>query len=330
MSRKDFPKISILIPVFNGTNYLGEAIDSALSQTYSNYEVIVIDDGSTDQTWQVIQSYGSHLRGIRKENGGVASALNRGIQEARGDYIAWLSHDDLFLPNKLERQIIFLQGNPQFQACYTDYYLIDARGNLTGEIQSPWYPRLQAIRVLFRRGYINGSTMVIKRTCFDRIGLFSAKWRYTQDTEMWLRLLEHFEIGRVPEKLGKLRFHPEQGSRNVESHIVEAQAMYREIFEKLLKSGIFTREAGFSNDPRGIAEAYNWLGNAMALGHGWYDFADNQYERSVTIYPVWNNPARWNRMMNQGRRVLKQARKKVAKQVRRITARILPAALNLI
>ena len=99
------PKISVIIPVYNGQNYLREAIDSVFTQTYKNYEMIVVDDGSTDKTWEMIQSYGSHLYGIQKENGGVASALNCGIRHASGEYIAWLSHDDLFLPNKLERQV---------------------------------------------------------------------------------------------------------------------------------------------------------------------------------------------------------------------------------
>lgn len=159
------PKVSVIIPVYNGQNYLREAIESVFAQTYRNYELIVVDDGSNDGTWDIIQSYGPRVCGIRKENGGVASALNCGIRESSGDYIAWLSHDDLFLANKLDRQVEFLRRFPDFKACYTDYYVIDEDGKILREVETPWYPRLEAMRVLFGRVYLNGSTMLIERSC---------------------------------------------------------------------------------------------------------------------------------------------------------------------
>jgi glycosyltransferase involved in cell wall biosynthesis len=313
---KTSPKISVIIPVFNGQNYLREAIDSVLSQTYKNYEIIVVDDGSTDETWKIIQSYGSSLLGIQKENGGVASALNCGIQHASGKYIAWLSHDDLFLPNKLERQIIFLNQFPQFKACYTDYYSIDENGRIIIEIETPWYPRDQALRALFGRAYINGSTMLIERTCFDRVGWFSEKLRYTQDTEMWLRLLRHFEIGRVPEKLGKGRMHPVQGSINVEVHRTEAESMYREIFEKFRIAGIFPKLVAATQDPRAIARAYTWLGDTMSIHRGWYTFANEQYIRSVDLHPSWRNPAHIKRIINKVRSLLRPCYRFIRRSIR--------------
>lgn len=316
MAEGALPKVSVIIPVFNGTNYLGEAIDSVLSQTYKNYEIIVVDDGSTDETWAVIQSYGSSVRGIHKENGGVASALNYGIRKATGDYIAWLSHDDLFLPEKLQRQVTFLREFKQFKACYTDYYEIDAHGDIVREIETPWYPREQAIPMLFARVYVNGSTMMIERTCFDRMGLFSERWRYTQDTEMWLRMLRQFEIGRVGEKLGKLRVHPSQGSCGIESHNTEAQVMYIEIFEKLLREGVFTEFREFPNNPQVFAMAYTWFADTMAIHHGWFDFADEQYAHAIALYPVWHNPARVKRVGNCVRRFLWPMRQMLAQKIR--------------
>ncbi len=124
----EHPLVSVVIPVFNGTNYLAEAIESVLEQTYPAIEIIVVDDGSTDGTWDLIQSFGDRVRGIRKPNGGVASAMNRGIREAAGRHIAWLSHDDLFLPEKLARQVRFLQESDGFAACYTDYRIIGPDG----------------------------------------------------------------------------------------------------------------------------------------------------------------------------------------------------------
>jgi glycosyltransferase involved in cell wall biosynthesis len=94
------PKVSIIIPVYNGEDFLSQAINSVLAQTYQNIEVIVVDDGSTDGTRQIIESYGKKIIAIHKSNGGVASALNVGIQHATGEYIAWLSHDDIFYRKK--------------------------------------------------------------------------------------------------------------------------------------------------------------------------------------------------------------------------------------
>ena len=101
------PKVSIIIPVYNGSNFLSEAINSALSQTYQNIEIIVINDGSCDNgaTEKIALSYGDKIKYISKENGGVSSALNTGIKAASGEWISWLSHDDIYSPDKIEEQI---------------------------------------------------------------------------------------------------------------------------------------------------------------------------------------------------------------------------------
>lgn len=106
------PKVSIVIPVYNGANYLKEAIDSALAQDYGNYEVIVVNDGSNDsgETEKIALSYGDKIRYLKKENGGVATALNFAIEKAEGEYVSWLSHDDAYFSNKLSSQIAALNA----------------------------------------------------------------------------------------------------------------------------------------------------------------------------------------------------------------------------
>src|SRR5689334_22845299 len=115
------PKVSIIIPVYNGSNYLHEAIDSALAQTYKNIEVIVVNDGSTDEgaTDKVALSYGDRITYISKQNGGVSTALNVGIQSSTGVFIAWLSHDDVFLPHKIELQVDVMFRNSWASVCYS-------------------------------------------------------------------------------------------------------------------------------------------------------------------------------------------------------------------
>ena len=108
--QRDF-KVSIIIPVYNGSNFIKQSIKSAINQTYKNIEIIVVNDGSTDngRTENIVKEFGDKVRYICKKNGGVASALNLGIKEATGEYISWLSHDDIYKPNKIEKQIEMLE-----------------------------------------------------------------------------------------------------------------------------------------------------------------------------------------------------------------------------
>ena len=292
MTQQRTKLISVIIPVYNGANYVREAIDSVLHQTLDDYELIVVDDGSTDDTPAIVQSYGVGLTYIRQKNQGVAAALNNGIGHSQGNYIAWLSHDDVFLPNKLECQIQFLKRFQKFKACYTDLYIIDSNGTIIREVVTPWYPRQKAIRALFGHVYIDGSSMLIERSSFDTVGLFNEEYRYTQDTEMWIRMLRRFEIGRVPEKLLKSRVHPNQGSRNVEPHVAEELIMYKEAFEKLAITDVFPEFAQSTNHERCMARAYKWFGDTMAFYRRRYTFADEQYRQSVALWPSWSNPAR--------------------------------------
>ena len=108
------PLVSIIIPVYNGSNYMREAIDSALAQTYENIEILVVNDGSSDRgrTEAIAKEYGDKIRYIYKENGGVSSALNVGIRHMRGEYFSWLSHDDVYTPDKIEKQVEALSRLP--------------------------------------------------------------------------------------------------------------------------------------------------------------------------------------------------------------------------
>ena len=103
------PLVSIIIPVYNGENYLREAIDSALAQTYKNIEIIVVNDGSKDKTDEICKSYGSRIRYFKKENGGVSTALNLGIKKMNGEYFSWLSHDDLYYDDKIKVEVDYLR-----------------------------------------------------------------------------------------------------------------------------------------------------------------------------------------------------------------------------
>ncbi|MBV8544984.1 MAG: glycosyltransferase, partial [Acidobacteria bacterium] len=181
------PRVSIIIPVYNGANYMREAIDSALAQTSSEVEVIVVNDGSRDggATAEIARSYGDRIRYIEKENGGVSSALNRGIAEMRGRWFCWLSHDDRHLPEKVSTQLAFLDRNPEARIVGCNFEIIDEHGRVTSEFREHLSIVRTGREVL--SSWIYGCGLMIDRAALIDAGLFNESNRTTQDLEMWLR-----------------------------------------------------------------------------------------------------------------------------------------------
>jgi glycosyltransferase involved in cell wall biosynthesis len=214
------PLVSIIIPVYNGANYVDKAIQSALAQTYQNIEILVINDGSCDcgATDDVIKQYGSRVRYIKKENGGVATALNLGIREMHGEYFSWLSHDDFYLPNKITSQINFLATlNFSDVVVYSNHYnLIEATGALF-LIRHRMHRDLDfRAREIVANNQIHGCSLLIPRKAFEQVGLFDEKLRVAQDYEMWFRIAQKFQFrysdetvvtGRVHDKQVGVRLH---------------------------------------------------------------------------------------------------------------------------
>jgi len=170
---RDFPVVSVIVPVYNAGDTLVGTIKSLLNLDYprDKLEIIIVDDGSTDSTREIIHSYGSRIIPIWKENGGVASALNVGIQQARGEYIAWLSHDDMFLPYKIERQVEFFIRNPSYNFCYGNYIVVDEKGTKLYEVKSSQLSGYKARQQLLISSYIHGCTTLIHRNCFEKVGI---------------------------------------------------------------------------------------------------------------------------------------------------------------
>lgn len=231
------PKVSIIIPVFNGSKYLREAIVSSLAQTYKNIEIIIINDGSNDggQTEEVAMSFGDKVRYFYKENGGVGSALNFGIQKMTGEYFSWLSHDDVYYPFKVERQIKYLEKSdfPKI-ILYSDYDCIDqdSRFLFSYRIKNIKPGRLQYQLVV--GSPINGCTLLIPKICFEKVGVFDEKLKTTQDYDLWFRLAEHYQFKHIAEPLIQSRYHAEQGSLTIGTHNQECNKLYISFLNKLL------------------------------------------------------------------------------------------------
>lgn len=238
----DSPRVSIIIPVYNGSNYLNEAIDSALAQTYKHIEVIVVNDGSNDggKTEEIAVSYGDKIRYFVKENGGVSSALNTGIREMTGDYFSWLSHDDVYLPNKLELQISALKQEAAPVILYGDYYIINAKSEVIGLRRVQHLPPDQFLYSIITSFPVSGCTTLIPRLCFNEVGFFNEKLKTTQDYDMWIRLSKNYIFVHMPQALIKSRWHLEQGSRTMSKiHKAESNAFYIRCLEMFSAKTLF-------------------------------------------------------------------------------------------
>jgi len=202
------PRISVIIPCYNNKPYLRECLDSVLNQTFSDYEVIVVDDGSTDGTGEIIQSYLPRVRYLRQSNQGPAAARNAGIEAASGEYIAFQDADDLWYPEKLEMQLKFMEANPRFAWAYSDMCTFNEKQIL----QSSWFsdrPTHQGkvFEQLIYNNFIPTITVMVKKDALLSAGCFDSSFRSCEDKDLWLRMALQYEIGRLSRVLAKRRFH---------------------------------------------------------------------------------------------------------------------------
>lgn len=229
------PRVSIIIPVFNGANYMRLAIDSALAQTWANTEVVVVNDGSNDngETDQIARSYGDQISYIEKQNGGVASALNAGIAAMTGDIFCWLSHDDRHLPEKTERQVAEWERRSRPNAVLiSDYRLIDGSGATITYVRLDHKMLTLKPSYALLRGCIHGCSVFVPRALFKQIGKFDEGLRTTQDYDLWLRCYREFPFIHMPEILIESRWHDEQGSKKID-HAEEAAAFWKRVVDSI-------------------------------------------------------------------------------------------------
>lgn len=210
------PLISVVIPSYNYGRYLAQAIDSVLGQTYPYLEVIVVDDGSTDDSLSLLQSYREHIRWFQNQNGGVSAARNRGIRESRGELIAFLDADDAWFPEKLARQVELMK-DPQVGMVYCGLQLIDAGGHPLGRRTMGLRGRVLKELALLRPPGLpaSGSSPLVRRDCFERVGLFEVGLSTSADWDLWRRIACHYSIESICEPLVYYRLHSQAMHRNL-------------------------------------------------------------------------------------------------------------------
>lgn len=228
------PLVSIVMPVYNGTNYMRESIDSALNQTYKNIEVIVVNDGSSDNTDEIAKSYGDKIRYFTKENGGVGSAMNLALEKMKGDYFSWLSHDDAYYPDKVEKQVKYLDSlKDKNVVLYSDYALMNRHSQVTETIiQDHEALELKPEYAVLRSG-INGNTLLIPRKAFVDYGGFDEKLTCTQDYAKWYEISKTYKFIHMPEVLIKYRIHKGQDTIKNPKFITEGDDLWIKMMKDL-------------------------------------------------------------------------------------------------
>lgn len=210
------PLVSVIIPTYNYGRYVGQAIDSALAQSYTNQEVVVVDDGSTDDTRDRLAWYGDRIRVIHQENQGLSAARNTGIREARGDYVAFLDSDDSFHPRKTELQMAYLKLHPAVDLVGTEMF---------SDETIVWCPvdpeqlpaTLITLKAMAIKPRFAPSSVIAHKKCFETVGHFDTALRSVEDRDMWLRIGARFNMARLNIPLtwyritpGSMSSHPER------------------------------------------------------------------------------------------------------------------------
>jgi glycosyltransferase involved in cell wall biosynthesis len=278
--------VSVIIPSYNMARYLPQSVQSALAQSYTNLEIQIVDDGSTDDTPQLVRQWEGHprVRVHRQANGGLPHARNAGIARSKGSLIALLDADDIWVPDKLARQVPLFHGRPEVGVVYSDYARMDGEGRelpmATTHLHRGWVSG-----PLLIENFVPASSAVVRRECFERCGGFDVALRTGEDYEMWLRLSAHYQFDFVAAPTMRYRIHGAQMSTD-----------YRARYE----TGIRIMRTFLANNPdavdravvsRAWAHTYTGRGNVtLWRGHDRRN-ALRDYLRALAVrpgyWPAW-------------------------------------------
>jgi len=202
----DIPIVSVIMSVYNGERFLCEAIDSILNQSFSNFEFIIINDGSTDKSGDILESYDdARIRVIHQEKQHLTKSLNMGLRIARGKYIARMDADDIAMPTRLEEQVSFLDSHSDIAVVGCWAFLIDGTGKILKQLTFPCNDR-EIRRALIYTNPIIHPGVVIRKEALIKVNLYREEFKYAQDRDLWFRIMEHYKLANLPRFLMKLRF----------------------------------------------------------------------------------------------------------------------------
>lgn len=252
-----FPLVSIVLPTYNGCKYLRQSIESCLNQTYKNIELIVVDDGSTDATAEVVKSYqDKKIKYLRHEkNLGLPHALNTGFSKAKGEYLTWTSDDNYYTKDAIEVMTNFLNKKKDVGLVYADCYVIDEKGDVLR------YHQVSSIKKLYVECSV-WACFLYRRKVYEEVGEYNPQAKYFEDYEYWFRVREKFKIRRLNKCLYYIRKHknrltnylinlPHKNGRELEDRLLEMKKRYISLAERhFLYAERCFREGDYSSAKR--------------------------------------------------------------------------------
>lgn len=286
--------VSVIIPTYNRKEYICAAIDSVLSQTITTYEIVVVDDGSTDGTGELLrQRYGDQIRYFYQHNQGEAVARNRAIAESQGQLIALLDSDDVWHPNKLERQLQFFEAHPEVGLVSCQALVIDAAGESKRPtpIYAAFVPEIVPLETLILNSPLYCSSVIIRKACLDEVGVFEPTIRYGEDRDLFLRVAARYPVGYVSEPLVSLRSHQGAQSRL----LIPAEEMERRIRDRLkIIERVFPL---FTGDPKALESLRSRALAKEYVRAAIYDYVRGQFasgakrlsDAVALDYATWGN-----------------------------------------
>lgn len=201
--------VSVLLPIYNAERYLAEAIESVINQTFSDWELILTDDGSSDKSKEIIDSFLSKDKRIKsfsnEANLGLISTLNKGITFCSGKYIGRMDADDIMMPDRLEKQVSFLEENPTYGMCGSNAFVIDQQGELKGKIVNITSSDLLKINLLFSVPFVHPSVL-LRREVFDEFQ-YKPDYKHIEDYKLWVDVASRWDVANLPDFLLKYRWH---------------------------------------------------------------------------------------------------------------------------
>lgn len=240
------PTVSVIMSVYNGETYLKDAVDSVLGQTYGDLEFIVINDGSEDKTADILASYGDcRMHVVHQENRGLTKALNVALKHARGRYVARQDADDISAPDRLGKQVSFMESRQDVALAGSWALLIDEEGDVIGRLRYVTEPADICERIVNENPYAHGS-IIARREALDEVGGYREKFRYAQDYDLLLRMSERRKIANIPEELYYLRHRADRVSIEKQGEQMAFAELARELAKKRRKGQADELEKGIA------------------------------------------------------------------------------------
>lgn len=298
--------VSVIIPAYNAQRWLRDAIDSALQQTWPSIEVLVVDDGSKDDSVGIARSYGESVRVLEaQENGGPAVARNRGLQAARGEWIQFLDADDRLLPEKVERCIAAVEGPSDVPFCKTEIILEAGFRNYGWwrrsatrwlRIRTPEFDENEPLLAALT-GWAHTNELLHRKSILKALGGFNTQMRWQEDTELKVRLALHgIRFRRVDEVLVHMREHTSAGRQRLHPDAMQ-KLVHNEvlILERIRSAGqLSPRVSSVMSHRLAWAGRQAWRAGNVALGQEAFTLARSLHPRpNVTGYPAYNLMANW-------------------------------------